>query len=65
MKDKYIIMKKALKNNISRINYLQKNIEIYTTLKSIVDSNTNERFQGKYYETQSNNEAIAKDFIIF
>ncbi len=55
----------SLKNNISRINYLQKNIEIYTTLKSIVNSNTNEHFQGKYYQTQSDNEAIAKDFIIF
>ncbi|RAZ50826.1 hypothetical protein CHL9004_00765 [Campylobacter hyointestinalis subsp. lawsonii] len=41
--------KESLKNNISRINYLQKNIETYTTLKNIVDSNTNEYFQGKYY----------------
>ncbi|ECP8959922.1 helicase, partial [Campylobacter jejuni] len=55
----------SLKNNISKINYLKKNTEIYTTLKTIVDSNTNEHFQGKYYEIQSSNEAIAKDFIIF
>lgn len=55
----------SLKNNISKINYLKKNTEIYTTLKTIVDSNTNEHFQGKYYEIQSSNEAIVKDFIIF
>ncbi|WP_432805901.1 SNF2-related protein [Helicobacter apodemus] len=54
----------SLKNNISRINYLQKNIGIYTTLKSIVDSNTNEHFQGKYYEIQDDVKTIAKDFII-
>ncbi|WP_104722728.1 SNF2-related protein [Helicobacter mesocricetorum] len=54
----------SLKNNISKITYLQKNIATHKTLKSIVDSNTNEHFQGKYYEIQDDDKTIAKDFII-
>ncbi|MCR2064470.1 SNF2-related protein [Campylobacter helveticus] len=53
----------SLKVNLSKIEFLQKDIIKMETLNAIIKENNNEHFQGKYYINDDEN-ISAKDFIV-